>query len=390
MSVYIETSNQSLFKYGEELCGDKVEIIRKDDCVTVVLADGLGSGVKANILASLTSKIVATMVSEGAEIEEVVETVASTLPVCKERGVAYATFTILQIYSNGESHLVEFDNPEAVILRNGKEMEIEKTLRMIGGKEIRECRFVQQPGDMCIMFSDGAIHAGVGKLLNFGWQRENIAEYVCRAYKPTMTARAMTRQLLSACDSLYMEQPGDDTTVVTTKIRPSVPCFVMVGPPVNPEEDVPLVKRFMAQQGKKVVCGGTTSQIVSKITGEPIKVKLEYVNPNVPPTAVIRGIDLVTEGVITLGHAYEIIQQYCDSSQNSEEVIKLTEQDGATRLAKMLLEDTTEVTFFVGRALNPAHQNPDMSIDLSIKLRLVEDIAEKLRQLGKRVTVEFH
>ena len=368
MSIYIETNGDSLFKYGEELCGDKVEIVRTDEAVTVVLADGLGSGVKANILASLTSKIAATMLSQGAEIADVVETIASTLPVCKERGVAYSTFTMLRIFENGETQMVEFDNPEAIVLRRGKVLELEKNVFEIDGKTIKESRFVQQPGDVCVMFSDGAIHAGVGMLLNFGWQRENILDYILRAYKP-----------------------GDDTTFVTTRIRRAEPAYIMVGPPVEKGRDSEIVSQFLEAQGMKVICGGTTSQIVSRVSGKQIRVKLEYISPDVPPTAQMEGVDLVTEGVITLGKAYDIISKYCTGEGKAEEAIPdLDLQDGASRLAKLLLEQCTEAHFYVGRALNPAHQNPDMSIDLSIKLRLVEDIAKALRGLGKKVTVAYN
>ena len=391
MSIYIETNGDSLFKYGEELCGDKVEIVRTDEAVTVVLADGLGSGVKANILASLTSKIAATMLSQGAEIADVVETIASTLPVCKERGVAYSTFTMLRIFENGETQMVEFDNPEAIVLRRGKVLELEKNVFEIDGKTIKESRFVQQPGDVCVMFSDGAIHAGVGMLLNFGWQRENILDYILRAYKPGMTARAITKLMLAACDSLYMEKPGDDTTFVTTRFRRAEPAYIMVGPPVEKGRDSEIVSQFLEAQGMKVICGGTTSQIVSRVSGKQIRVKLEYISPDVPPTAQMEGVDLVTEGVITLGKAYDIISKYCTGEGKAEEAIPdLDLQDGASRLAKLLLEQCTEAHFYVGRALNPAHQNPDMSIDLSIKLRLVEDIAKALRGLGKKVTVAYN
>ncbi|MGI6168929.1 MAG: SpoIIE family protein phosphatase [Christensenellales bacterium] len=389
MGIYIETSSESVFKYGEELCGDKVETIRHPDAVTMVLADGLGSGVKANILSTLTSKIVATMLSEGASVQEAVETIASTLPVCSERGIAYSTFSILKVSSNGQAHLVEFDNPEAVILRRGKPIEVEKTTEEIGGKRIKESRFQMQPEDMCVMFSDGAVHAGVGRMLNFGWQRDNIIEYITRSYKRDITARSMTKLLLSACDSLYMQKPGDDTTVMAAKVRVAVPATVMVGPPVDKSRDVEMVNRFISAPGKKIACGGTTSQIISKVTGRELSVKLDYVDPSIPPIAQIPGVDLVTEGVVTLGRALEHIRNYCSNFNDMPSLMTLNQQDGASQLAKMLLEECTEVRFLVGRALNPAHQNPDLPLDLSLKLRMVQDIAKLLGDQGKNVEIEF-
>jgi hypothetical protein len=390
MSIYVETSANSLKKYGEELCGDKVEMIRNNDKVTVVLADGLGSGVKANILASLTSKIAATMLSEGADIVEVVETIASTLPVCRVREVAYSTFSILQVDHNGLARLVEFDNPEALLLRDGKEVVLAKTTMDVEGKIIRESNFNMIPGDACILFSDGAVHAGVGKLLNFGWQRQNIVEYMCSNYNADMPARLITSQLLSACNSLYTEQPGDDTTVVTAKVCMDQPCTLLVGPPADANQDCDLVHKFIGMPGRKAVCGGTTSQIVSRLTGRELTVNLEYETPDVPPVGYIDGIDLVTEGVVTLGKAYKIIKKYCAGIYSMSSVPKLDEKDGASMLAKLLLEQSTEVRFLVGRALNPAHQNPNMPFDLGIKLGLIRNIAKLLQESGKKVFIEYY
>ncbi|MEG0356256.1 MAG: SpoIIE family protein phosphatase [Christensenellaceae bacterium] len=389
MSVFIECNTESLYKYGEELCGDKVEIIRKGDFVTIVLADGLGSGVKANILASLTSKIAATMISEGADIYETVETIASTLPVCAVRGLAYSTFTILRLDSHGNAHMVEFDNPQAIILRNGKELIVEKTEIEIGEKKILESHFVMKSDDMCVMFSDGAVHAGVGQLLNFGWLRENIVEYACRAYQKEMPARAMTKLMLSACDSLYEQKPGDDTTFVTAKVRDARPAHIMVGPPVDSKRDTEIAERLLNVGGIKVVCGGTTSQIVSKVCGKPIKVKLDYRDKDVPPIGYMEGIDLVTEGVVTLSKTNEIMKKYLAEGGEMGDILNLCKKDGSSQLAKILLEDCTSAHFIVGRALNPAHQNPDLPIDLSLKLRLVKDIAQTLRKMGKEVELEY-
>lgn len=390
MNIRIETGYESITKYEEELCGDKVEILRNEESVVVVLADGLGSGVKANILATLTSKIIATMLNEGAEIDECVRTIASTLPVCRERGIAYSTFTILQINYSGEAYLAEFDNPATLMVRSGKVETLPKTLRLLDDKNIYECRFHVRPDDMFILFSDGVIHAGVGKLLNLGWQEENIKEYIQKALKNNLTARTLARQLVSACDCLYMQKPGDDATVAAVRVLSPVEARVMVGPPVNPSSDREVVSKLLSGEGKKVVCGGTTSQIVSRELGKELMVSFEYYNTAVPPTGYIEGIDLTTEGVLTLGKTLDIIKQYSSLNAKSGETINLNKKDGASRLAKLLLEECTEVLFFVGRAMNPAHQNPDLPLSLSIKLRLVEDIAQQLKSLGKDVSLEYY
>lgn len=389
MKYYIDAAYESICKHGEELCGDKVEIIRGEEDVIIVLSDGLGSGVKANILSTLTSKILSTMLSGGATLEECVDTIANTLPVCQVRGVAYSTFSVLRIDYEGNASLVQYDSPEAVLLHNNAAVELHPTSREIAGKQIFQAEFKLAENDIITMYSDGVIHAGVGMLLNLGWQQENVVKYLEQSYTKEMSAIAMAHKLLSACDSLYMQEPGDDTTVVAAKLRIPMPVVVMVGPPLDPANDEKVVGELMACPGKKVVCGGTTSQIVSRLTGKELSVSLKYYNPAVPPTGIIPGIDLVTEGVITLGKTLEILERFCNN-QSVQDISALNKQDGATRLAQILLEQSTEVKFLVGRAMNPAHQNPALPLSLGIKLRLVEDIAACLKRAGKRVSVEYY
>lgn len=390
MSVFIDADYLSLNKYKEELCGDKVEIIRNEDSTIIVLADGLGSGVKANILATLTSKIIGTMLSMGASIEEAVETIINTLPICREREIAYSTFTILQVYKSGECYLVEFDNPAAITLKGGKYCEHRKECREINGKLVKESRFFVTPDDVIILMSDGAVHAGVGQCLNLGWKWENIKDYMERAYTINMPAKNISKTLLTACNNLYANKPGDDTTVVTVKIRNYQQLSVIVGPPVDRDMDEYVINKFISSKGKKVVCGGTTSQIVSRITGKEIETSINYVDPSVPPIAKIEGIDLTTEGVLTMSKALEYIKKYIASSNSVDEYINLGKQDGASRLTRMLVEESTAVNFFVGRAINPAHQNPDFPMDLNMKLKLVNDMKEQLVSLGKKVNIEYY
>ena len=386
MSFFIETSWGSLLKWGEELCGDRVELVKQEDGVLLVLSDGLGSGVKANILAGLTSKIITSMVTAGAELKDVVDTIASTLPVCKVREVAYSTFTMMQVDHEGNAYLVEFDNPTVILLRNGKRVFIPWVEQNISGKQIREAHLKLKLGDIAVTFSDGIIHAGVGRLLNLGWQHENVVQFLEETWQSDDTAYDVQHRLLNECNSLYQGHPGDETTVAALRICVPNPCCVMVGPPVRPEDDEEVVGELLACPGIKVICGGTTSQIVSKRLGKELKILLQYISPDVPPIATMEGIDLVTEGVVTLGKTLEILEQY---EETKDPELLIAKKDGAHLLAETLVEKCTSVKFIVGRALNPAHQNPDMPISLSIKLRLVKDISECLKRLGKPTTLKY-
>ena len=166
---------QSVNKHGEQLCGDHVELVEQDEnSIVFVLADGLGSGVKASILSTLTSKIISTMMANSMSVEECVSTIAATLPVCEVRKVAYSTFTIIRVVNNSEAEIIQYDNPQVIMLRDGKNIDYPKTITEIDGKTIYRSKIQLKLDDTFIAMSDGAIYAGVGAALNFGWQRENI------------------------------------------------------------------------------------------------------------------------------------------------------------------------------------------------------------------------
>ena len=389
MKVSIEVSWKSLNKYGEELCGDNVEILKTPDSDIVILADGMGSGVKANILATLTSKILGTMFLKGEPIDEAVETLASTLPVCKVRGVSYSTFSILQIFHNGDAYLVEYDNPGCIFVRNRRLMDIPSEERMIGGKKIKEYRFKAQVDDCFVLMSDGTIYAGVGELLNFGWTWESMADYTLKCVKETRSAARLAALLSKACDDLYQQRPGDDTTVAVTRIIPRKEVAIFTGPPEKKEDDARLMKAFMKTEGKKVVCGGTTSQIAARYLNEKIKNNADGTK-EVPPTASIRGIDLVTEGVLTMSHTLKLLNTFNSDEVDVDFFEALDADNGAAALARVLIEDCTDVLFFVGRATNQENYDTAGLFDISVRKNLVEQFKDVLESMGKNVTVQYY
>ena len=390
MSVSVDISWKSLNKHHEELCGDKVEVLKTDDSEIIILADGMGSGVKANILATLTSKILGTMFLEGASIEACVETIAKTLPVCKVREVAYATFSILQIFHSGEAYLVEFDNPKCVFVRDGKIVDYPYEERVIEDKTIREYRFQVELKDCFVLMSDGVIYAGVGELLNFGWTWESMAEYTLKCTKETLSASRLAAMLSQACDDLYGQKPGDDTTVAVARVIERRILNIFTGPPTHKEDDERVVRDFMNQEGKKVVCGGTRANITARVLKKEIITSLNYADPTVPPTASIEGLDLVTEGVLTIGKALGLLRRYENDDFDEAFFDELDADNGASKLAKLIIEECTELNLFVGKAMNTAHQNSNLPFDLSVRMNLVEQLRECIEHLGKTVRVTYY
>lgn len=379
----------SLNHDGEQLCGDHVDVINNDDdnSTVVVLADGLGSGVKASILSTLTSKIISTMLAAGMKLENCVETIAATLPVCSVRKVAYSTFTIIRIVNNERAEIIEYDNPRVILFRNGKHHEMNSTLMSIGGKNIYRSDVLLRQGDVFIAMSDGVEHAGAGGIYNFGWKREDIIDYLSGLWDVGFTAKTISTILLDQVNTLYEGKPLDDATVCTVRIRERVPMNLCFGPPSHRDDCKKMMSLFFAKEGKHIVSGGTTSTIAAQYLGKQIVPDLKFHDPEIPPTASIQGVDLVTEGVITVNRVLEYARNYLEDNKSYEQWS--CKQDGASKMARLLFEEATDINFFVGRAINPAHQNPDLPITFNIKMQLVSELSECLVKMGKKVKVSY-
>ncbi len=379
---------KSVNHYGEELCGDHVDVVEENESSTViVLADGLGSGVKASILSTLTSKIISTMMAAGLPIEECVSTIAATLPVCSVRGVAYSTFTIIYLIDNETAEIIQYDNPQVILIRDEKNFDYPKTEMNIGGKRIFKTTVKLREGDIFVAMSDGCPHAGIGGLYNFGWKREEIIGFMEALVPGGYTAKNMSTILVDECVRLYGNQPGDDTTACVVRIRRREPMNLLFGPPSNRDDCNRMMSLFFSKEGKHIICGGTTSSIAAKYLGKPLRASLNFAQSDLPPTAELEGVDLVTEGVITINRVLEYARDYLADNEKYE--YWNFSQDGASRICRLLFEEATDINFYVGRAINPAHQNPELPITFSIKMNLVEELSACLKKMGKRIKVSY-
>ena len=379
---------KSINHYGEQLCGDHVDVVEpSDDSTVIVLSDGLGSGVKASILSTLTSKIISTMLAEGLLLEECVETIAATLPVCSVRGVAYSTFTIIHLLNNQVAELIQYDNPHAIVIRNEQVWDYPKTEMNIGGKKIFKSVIKLQENDIFVAMSDGCPHAGIGTAYNFGWKRDDIASFMESLSHAGYTAKTLSTMLVDECDRLYGQKPGDDATACVVRIRKREPMNMLFGPPSNRDDADRMMSLFFSKEGKHIICGGTTSSIAAKFLRKPLKATLSFEQSDVPPIAMIEGVDLVTEGVITVNKVLEYAKDYLGENKHYEHWS--FKHDGASLICRLLFEEATDINFYVGRAINPAHQNPDLPINFNIKMNLVEELSKCLRKMGKKIKVSY-
>ena len=285
----------------------------------------------------------------------------------------------------GKGYLFEFDNPQAILIRGGKCRDFDREEMNILGKSVYKTALSLTAGDIVVVMSDGVIHAGIGMTLNLGWQRPEVMEFLDNNVKPGMSARAVACLLAGVCNDLYLGSPGDDTTVAAVKVREELNVNLMIGPPVDKEKDDFYISRFLAGAGKKVVCGGTSSQIVARHLKTTVRASFDFPDKDVPPIGFIDGIDLTTEGVLTMRKLLELSEKYADVHDLTPKTF--TKKDGASLLAQMLFEEATSVHFFVGQSINAAHTG--LPIDITMKLKLVESLAANLKKMGKEVLIDY-
>ncbi len=383
MDLFYDVFESSLKKTGEELCGDKVKILKEAGKTMIVLSDGLGSGVKANILATLTTEIVMTMLHNEIPLEEIIRTILGTLPTCQVRNLAYATFTVVAIDERNKTfQVMNVDNPPFFHIRGGKVLRHETQTSVILGKQVTAYEGPVEKGDFLGIMSDGILYAGLGDTLNYGWGWENIAVFLEDVFqKPVGCASEAVRPVMDQTERLYGGKLGDDATFVGTLARESSTLNIFTGPPLDRDSQDFYIHQFLNTTGRKVICGGTTANLVAHALGRTVETRTSEHSKDVPPPGALEGIDLVTEGIITLSRTLELIKK---------DAPRMDHNGKGTNAAVLLAAEMMQadhIRFLVGQSVNPYYQNPLLPKNISIRTNLVGMIATELRQYRKSVEV---
>lgn len=382
--LFLDLRTESLKKHGEELCGDTVKTARTDDKLIAVLSDGLGSGVKASILATLTAEILVKLFQENVPLEAVIETVIGTLPICKVRKIAYATFTVLQVdQRTGEFQVINFDNPPPFHFQSGKLVHLPLEVETVLGRKIGFARGTMRRGDFLGAISDGVCYAGLGVQLNFGWGWPNIARFLESSLLLGGNYSEAVRRVMEQTRMLYHDLPGDDATFLGVWARRRNALMVFTGPPLDPAQDAECAQRLLCFPGRRVVCGGTTSEIVATQLGEPVRINLTSLRRDVPPIGHLSQVEFCTEGVITMSRCCELLTQAGGRPGQLP-----TDPNGAVRLAQELLQ-ADYIHFLVGQKVNEFYQSPLLPSYISFRRSLVEKLAQFLTGLGKQVDIDY-
>ena len=382
--IPIDFGKVSLNKKKEKICGDYYTIITEPESAVLVLSDGLGSGVKANILATLTAKMLSIMIAGKVAIRTAVKAVADTLPVCSVRNLAYATFTVMVAQEN-EICLLQYDNPDAILLRNGKSIDYRRDIQMFGEKEIHQSYFQFQEGDMLILMSDGVTNAGMGKTTYGGWGREEVVKFCEQRWREEISAQEMASAIGNAGLDLNLDETDDDLTVLVMKGMKKKVVNIMVGPPADREDDRSYFETFFQKEGMHVVCGGTTAKLVADYLHTKVINIPDSGSEDVPAMSEIKGIDLVTEGLLTLQKLMEYYEDFSEDRLYFNRLIK--KKDGAAELFRILFTEATEINFFFGNALNENYTA--LHIDREKKKKLALELIDNLEAEGKKVKICF-
>ena len=395
-NTFIEVGHYQYCKYNQHTEGD-VFLSQKnvaDGRVITTLSDGLGSGIKAGVLATLTATMATGFIAANIPIKRAAEIIMNTLPVCKERGISYATFTLVDIEPSAAVCIMEYDNPPYVLIRQNQliEPEREKTELVRKNKKtapLKEAillfsRYDAKPGDRLVFFSDGVTQSGMGsKGLPFGWGQKNVQDFILQCIKdnPAISARDLARKVVQKASSYDDFAPKDDITCGVVYFRNPRDLLVVTGPPILKENDVELARLFDHFDGQKMICGGTTANIIGRELGKKIIVQLKNIDPEVPPMSIMEGADMVTEGIITMGKVAELL----DNGARTERL----RPNAVTRIVEMFL-DCDRIHFAVGTKINEAHQDPNMPEELEIRRNVIKKIAVLLQdKYLKEVKIQY-
>lgn len=393
--IFLDVDYHQTYKAGQKIGGDVFLQSKNVDSSQIVctLSDGLGSGVKANVLANLTAHMAHKLSFSPMHLTKSAKIIMNTLPVCSERKISYSTFTIADIrFENKDAiavQLVEYDNPPALHFSSETRVSIDATnidLQRDGAfKEevIRQSSFDLKKGDRLVMFTDGVTQSGMGTRYPLGWRHSGVAEYIQELLQknPDISSREMSATITRKAYALDGMAAKDDITCAVVYVRHPRKTLIVTGPPFTKEKDEDLADKIRRFDGKKIVSGGTTAQIVSRLLERRVKVDLSSWSEGVPPASIMDGVDLVTEGMLTLGKVATALERKIP--------IHTMPNDAVRRYLSLLL-DSDQVSFIVGTKINDAHQDPNIPVEIGIRRTIVGRIRRALEeQYLKETELEY-
>lgn len=387
VDLFIDVDHAQVCKSGQGVPGDTVVVRRipEEGRLVAVLADGLGSGVKAAVLSTLTATIAARHTAAGRDVRRSAELIARTLPECSVRHIGYSTFTILDVLDDGHARVINSGNPHTVLIRGGTpESYAVEVIDLGDERQLRAADLQLAEGDRLVVCSDGVTQAGMGRAdLPFGWGAEGLAACLRDALGADhrLSARALASAVVGAARQVDGGVSHDDTACLVVHLRCPRQLTVITGAPYEAQHDVEVAHLITEARGRVAICGGTTAEIIGRELGRRVDIDLRMVDPEIPPMGDLEGVDLVTEGMITLSACQRLLEAGQPWPRGRD--------NGATRLADMLI-DSDVIDFVVGTRVNEAHQDPSLPVELGIRRNLIKGLAGVLRErYARQVSIRY-
>lgn len=376
--VHIEVETAQASKRPDWPCGDVVDCDRNVAATTIVCADGIGSGIRARIAAELCASRTLQLLRLGSSLRKAFSSVVHTMERNRDPTGAFAAFSVARILNDGMVTILAYDAPPPLLVSRRHAVAIPSRSVELGGTLVAESECYIEPGDELLLMSDGITQAGLGHGMPYGWQTDGVLRFANNCLTEGCAPKELAGLVHCEARRLWVEG-GDDCTVVTALCRRGQIVNILTGPPSAPATDAAIVRRFVQSDGLKIVCGGTTAEIVAKALGERVAVEKDPPSMVAPPRYEIPGVDLVTEGAVTLNQVYNLLD---------EDLAEFTEDSGVTELCA-LLQIADRVNFWMGGAKNRASGNISFrQCGILTRDHIVPLIADKLRTLGKLVVVE--
>lgn len=387
-SLFIEIGTHQEHKSTENCFGDAVlsKKLPEEQRIISVLSDGLGSGVKANILSSMTTRMAMKFIESDLDLLRSAEVMMQALPVCQIRKISYATFTIVDAMLEGKTRIYEMDNPQCFIIRDNQQYHSahhEISSQNWKDRIINVYQFIAKEEDRIVIMSDGVTQAGLGNpKYPLGWQRDGVWKFIENQIRrhPHISARDLATAIVQeALNKEPNEKAGDDISCTVIYFRKPRKLLLLSGPPFDEEKDREVAEMIDYYDGKTAICGGTTANIIERELCLKCEMDKTTFDPDIPMASKMQGIDLVTEGILTLTDVYRMLKEGIDKDKDN----------AATRLTTLLL-DSDKIDFVIGTKINEAHQDPNLPMELDIRRNIVKKIFRLLQsKYLKEISVKY-